>query len=84
MNAEVTVRPFAEHDTNQVRELFITVNRLLSPPDLRDAFEAYIERALTEEINRIPAYYCERDGGLWVAVTGDKVVGSFRPRTRLR
>ena len=84
MAAEVTIRPFAENDAAQVRELFITVNRLLSPPHLRDTFEAYIERALREEIDRIPAYYSERDGGLWVAVTGDKVVGSFRPRTRLR
>src|SRR5215472_12790018 len=57
--------------------LFITVNRLLSPPDLHDAFEAYIERALVEEINRIPAYYGERDGGFWVAVRADKVVGTF-------
>src|ERR1700751_1085624 len=54
---EVTIRPFAEHDSAQVRALFITVNRLLSPPDLRDAFEAYIEHALTEEIDRISAYY---------------------------
>jgi hypothetical protein len=43
VDAEVTIRPFAEHDTAQVRELFITLNRLLSPPHLRDAFEAYIE-----------------------------------------
>jgi len=77
VDAEVTIRPFAEHDAAQVRELFITVNRLLSPPDLRDAFEAYIERALREEIDRIPAYYAERDGGFWVAVKGDKVVGTF-------
>ena len=53
VDAEVTVRPFAEHDAAEVRELFITVNRLLSPPDLRDAFEAYIERALGEEIDLI-------------------------------
>ena len=76
MDAEVTIRPFAEHDAAQVRELFITVNRLLSPPHLRDAFEA-IERALVEEIDRIPAYYGERDGGFWVAARGDKVVGTF-------
>jgi GNAT superfamily N-acetyltransferase len=74
---EVTIRPFTERDAAQVRQLFITVNRLLSPPDLRDAFEAYIERALTEEIDRIPAYYGERNGGFWVAVKGDKVVGTF-------
>ena len=32
---------------------------------------------MTEETDRIPAYYGERDGGFWVAVTGDKVVGTF-------
>jgi GNAT superfamily N-acetyltransferase len=32
---------------------------------------------LIEEIDRIPAYYGERDGGLWVAVKGDNVVGTF-------
>ena len=53
------------------------VNRLLSPPRLREAFEAYIERALREEIDRLPAYYRERDGGFWVAVKGDKLVGTF-------
>jgi putative acetyltransferase len=74
---EATIRPFAEQDAAQVRDLFITVNRLLSPPDLRDAFEAYIERALTEEIDRISAYYGERKGGFWVAVRGDQVVGTF-------
>jgi GNAT superfamily N-acetyltransferase len=77
MDAEVTIRPFVEHDAAHVRELFITVNRLLSPPDLRDAFEVYIEHALAEEIDRISAYYGERDGCFWVAVTGDKVVGAF-------
>ena len=75
MDVEVIIRPFAEHDTAQVRELFITVNRLLSPPDLRDAFEAHIEHALVDD--RIPAYYGERDGGFWVAVRGDKVVGTY-------
>jgi hypothetical protein len=74
---EVTIHPFAEQDAVQVRELFITVNRLLSPPDLRDAFEAYIERALVAEMDRIPAYYSEKDGGFWVATKGDKVVGTF-------
>jgi GNAT superfamily N-acetyltransferase len=77
VDVEEVIRPFAEHDAAQVRELFITVNRLLSPPDLRDAFEAYIEHALTEEIDRIRAYYGDRDGGFWVAVRGDKVVGTF-------
>jgi GNAT superfamily N-acetyltransferase len=77
LSAEIIIRPFADADAFQVRELFITVNRLLSPPDLRDAFEAYIERALAEEIDRIPAYYGQRDGGFWVATQDSKLVGTF-------
>lgn len=77
MATEVTIRPFSELDATQVRELFITVNRLLSPPHLRDVFEAYVERALAEEIDRIPAYYSEHAGSFWVAVKDGKVVGMF-------
>jgi GNAT superfamily N-acetyltransferase len=61
----------------RLRELFVAVNRLLSPPNLRDTFETYIERALTDEIDRISAYYGEKNGGFWVAVAGDEVVGTF-------
>lgn len=64
---DIIVRPFSDRDAAQVRELFITVNRLLAPPHLRLAFEAYIERALVEEIDRIPAYYGEHSGSFWVA-----------------
>src|SRR5271155_976001 len=77
LRADITIRPFADDDAPQVRELFIVVNRLLSPPDLRDAFEAYIERALAEEIDRITAYYEQRDGSFWVAMQNDKLVGTF-------
>jgi GNAT superfamily N-acetyltransferase len=77
LSAGITIRSFAEKDAAAVRELFITVNRLLSPPNLHDAFEAYIARALTEEIDRITAYYGERRGGFWVAASGDDVVGTF-------
>lgn len=77
MNAEVTIRPFREEDASHVRELFISVNRPLSPPHMRDAFEAYIARSLTEEINRVAAYYGERGGGFWVALKDEKIVGMF-------
>jgi len=77
LNAEITIRPFAEDDAAQVRKLFIATNRLLSPPELRDAFEAYIERALAEEIDRIAAYYREHDGSFWVAIQNDVLVGTF-------
>ena len=77
MATDIIIRPFSERDAAQVRELFITVNRLLTTPDLRDAFEVYIERGLVEEIDRIPAYYSEHAGSFWVAVKDDKVVGMF-------
>ena len=74
---EITIRPFAERDASEVRELFIAVNRLLSPPNLREVFEAYIKQALAQEIDRIAAYYSERNGDFWVAVQNDRVVGTF-------
>jgi len=77
MATEITICPFSEREAPQVRELFITVNRLLAPPHLRDAFEAYIERSLSEEIDRIPAYYSEHAGSFWVAIKEEKVVGMF-------
>ncbi|HUB15528.1 MAG TPA: GNAT family N-acetyltransferase [Acetobacteraceae bacterium] len=74
---QIAIRLFADDDTPQVRQLFITVNQLLSPPELRDAFEAYIERALADEIDGISAYYGDRKGGFWVAAAGDEIIGTF-------
>src|SRR5260370_103675 len=74
-NADVTIRRFKEPDAGPVRALFITVNRLLSPPDMRAAFEDYI--ALAEEMDRVSAYYTERGGGFWVAIRADTVIGMF-------
>ena len=74
---EIRIRAFAPDDVVGVRELFIRVNRLLAPPDKRDAFEAYIAQSLKEEIDRVSDYYREREGGFWVAVDGDKIVGIF-------
>ena len=59
------------------RALFIAVNRLLSPPHLRQAFEDYIARSLAEEMGRIADYYGERHGGFWVALEGNRIVGTF-------
>jgi GNAT superfamily N-acetyltransferase len=77
MIPDITIRPFVEADAKQVRELFIVVNRLMSPPHMRNAFEAYITRSLREEIDRIVAYYGERDGGFWVALRDDIIAGMF-------
>jgi GNAT superfamily N-acetyltransferase len=77
MATEITIRPFSDRDAGQVRGLFITVNRLLSPPHLRDVFEAYIEHALEDEMDRVAAYYSEHAGSFWVAVKDNKLVGMF-------
>ena len=73
----ITIRRFVEDDALKVRRLFIAVNQLLSPPDLRDAFETYIQRALVEEMDRISAYYEDRKGSFWVATRGSDLVGAF-------
>jgi GNAT superfamily N-acetyltransferase len=77
MNDAPKIREFSPDDAVAVRELFIRVNRLLAPPDLKEAFEAYIARSLGDEIDRICDYYRERMGGFWVAVAGEKIVGNF-------
>jgi putative acetyltransferase len=61
----------------RVRELFIRVNRLLAPAAMKEQFENYIDRSLAEEIDRIDDYYSDRNGGFWVAIDGDDVVGMF-------
>ena len=75
--ADVLIRTFWESDAVAVRRLFIDVNRALAPTEMAGAFEAYIERSLAEEMDRVAAYYAEKGGGFWVAVSGDDLMGMF-------
>lgn len=77
MSVTVSIRPYQDRDEAAVRNLFVLVNRQLAPPGGRDAFEAYIERALADEMGRIAAYYSEHGGAFWVAVRDGGVVGMF-------
>jgi GNAT superfamily N-acetyltransferase len=61
------IRPYGDGDGPAVRALFIRINREVAPTAMRAEFEAYIARSLHDEIDRIPAYYRERDGGFWIA-----------------
>lgn len=75
--APIAIRPFRAADREPVRDLFIRVNRSIAPAPLKEKFEAYIARALAEEIDRIADYYGERSGGFWVAESTDTIVGMF-------
>ncbi len=77
MATAIEIRAFATADAVHVRDLFIRVNRLLAPPQMKAAFEAYIATSLREEIDRIEDYYRDRNGGFWVAVDNGKLVGMF-------
>jgi len=77
MANQIIIRRFTEGDAAEVREMFITVNRLLAPEGLRDDFESYITLSLREEIDRISEYYQEKNGSFWVALIDAKVVGMF-------
>ena len=72
-----TIRPYACADCKAVRDLFIRVNHELAPIDLKEEFESYIVRSLTEEIERIPSYYSERQGSFWVMIECSDIVGMF-------
>ena len=73
----ILIRPFQADDAIPVRQLFIEVNRGLAPPDMREAFEGYIQRSIDEEVGRIADYCAEKAGGFWVAVRGDALIGMF-------
>ncbi|MBS0533936.1 MAG: GNAT family N-acetyltransferase [Proteobacteria bacterium] len=73
----VVIRPFVETDAPAAHALFVRVNRLLAPPQMKDAFEAYIERSIAEEIGRIADYYAARQGSFWVAEDSGRLAGMF-------
>jgi len=73
----VRIISFLPAHAAQVRDLIIRINRLLAPPELKDQFELYVDRSLAEEIDRIDDYYRDRNGGFWVAVDHNHVVGMF-------
>ena len=70
------IRPYRPDDQATVKAIFIDWNRTIAGPDNADAFDAYIRRALDEEIGRIPEYYQQVSGsGFWVADLAGAVVG---------
>lgn len=73
----IVIRPFEPDDAAAVRALFITVNRLMAPLHLAVRFDAYIARALREEIDTIASYFAARGGQFFVATAAGELVGMF-------
>ena len=71
------IRRYIASDAPAVRALFIAVNRAMAPEAMRAAFEAYFERSLREEIDRIEPYYAERQGSFWIAEDAGTLLGMF-------
>jgi GNAT superfamily N-acetyltransferase len=74
---QIMIRHFVDADAAAVRDLFVRVNELLTPPHLKADFERYVSRSLEDEIDRIADYYEKRGGGFWVAIEGTRIVGMF-------
>ncbi|WP_419901273.1 GNAT family N-acetyltransferase [Kiloniella sp.] len=73
----ITIRQFVQSDQAMVQDLFIRTNRELSPPDMIDAFETYIQRSLVEEIDQLEEYYNQRNGMFFVAKKFNEIAGMF-------
>jgi GNAT superfamily N-acetyltransferase len=77
-NGEFTIIPFEQAHADGVSALFVTINRELTSAGMEDAFAAYVQRALNEEIDRIAEYFDPAAGnGFWVVVHDGAVTGMF-------
>jgi GNAT superfamily N-acetyltransferase len=68
------IRVYRPSDRGAVIALFRAFVRELTPPGRSAEFEAYIDRALREELGRIEEYYSGEGQGFWVACD-PRVVG---------
>ena len=75
MTDQLSIHRYEIADHQEVRALFISINRLMAPTHLKQAFEDYIDKSLAEEIDTIPDYYRQKGGSFWVAKIHNRVVG---------
>jgi GNAT superfamily N-acetyltransferase len=67
----VRIRRYRASDQGAVIALFREFMWELTPPAQGAEFQAYVERAIQEELGRIEEYYFAREGlGFWVAEEG--------------
>jgi ribosomal protein S18 acetylase RimI-like enzyme len=68
------IRRYRASDQSGVIGLFRQFMAELTPPRLGEAFQAYVEQAIAEELGQIDEYYLRRqDQGFWVAEAGGVV-----------
>ena len=76
MSDEMLIRPYEAGDRDAVLALFRAVNAELAPAGMEAAFADYVERAIADEMGRIPECFQQVDGsGFWVAVRGGALLG---------
>ena len=71
----LAIRPYRDADRGAVIALFRDAMDALAPPEQRAAFDAYVQRAVAEELGRIETYYGREGCAFWVAERG-AVVGT--------
>jgi GNAT superfamily N-acetyltransferase len=73
-----TIRRYLDDDREAVVDLFVRVNQNLAPPDMKEAFAAYVARSIAEEVGQIGQYYdAGRGRSFWVATDGSRLLGTF-------
>lgn len=73
---EIVIRAFEGADFAQVKDIFLRANKsLVGPVALVQRFDDYLQAAIRNELCRIVEFYGEQQGGFWVAVAGDRMVG---------
>ncbi|PCI05809.1 MAG: GNAT family N-acetyltransferase [Hyphomicrobiales bacterium] len=75
MSSDLSIQPFHANYTGDVISLFTEINSALAPAGKEQAFENYIQISLDEDIGRIEEYYSEKQGGFWIALKDEKLVG---------
>jgi GNAT superfamily N-acetyltransferase len=77
-SARWQLREYSNSDLDDVRSLFVRVNRELAPDHLKQTFELYIATALREEIDILPQYYDQARGrSFWIGTVDGVFCGNF-------
>ncbi|MFK5978309.1 MAG: GNAT family N-acetyltransferase [Rhizobiaceae bacterium] len=77
MSSSLSIQPFHANYATDVISLFSEINRSLAPEGKEQAFENYIQNSIEDEIGRIESYFTEKQGGFWIALKDQKLVGMY-------